>query len=54
MQNNENIYKKHRNGTKRLTKWHKSDKINKSSRESDKGRSETKVKDSGEQKRPEE
>jgi len=33
VQNNENIYKKHRNGTKRLTKRHKSDKINKSPRE---------------------
>ena len=46
--------KKSRKRKKGLTKWHKSDKINKSPRESDKGRSETKVKGSGEQERPEE
>ena len=46
--------KKSRKRKKGLTKGHKSDKINKSPRESDKERSETKVKGSGEQKRPEE
>ena len=46
--------KKSRKRKKGLTKRVKSDKINKSPRESDKGISETKVKGSGEQKRPKE